>query len=384
MNVLSLFTGAGGGELAFQHLLDGFKTIGYVEIDDYCQRIIAQRIKDGLLDNAEIYGDIRTFITEGYAEAYQGQVDVITAGFPCQPFSVAGKQLAEKDNRNMWPETIKTIRTVKPSTVFLENVPGLFSNEYITTIFRQLRENGYKALPGLRLGADDIGANHRRKRFWIVAERESNGRIEGKPDKGGRAKRVETGQKYRPGGCGQNVADSPQRQDDGRKRGNVETAPESREGFNSTAYSCCQDVADSSRIYQGRQKPRSERERIGSCCESIDVANATQKLFNGSRNTGQRGRPESANGSQEISNTIESRPQGRRGLEKANQKRQTQGGIRQDLAGCCRNSWWLTEPAVGRVAHGVAHRVDRLKAIGNGQVPQVARIAWEILTEGRV
>ena len=175
MNVLSLFTGAGGGELAFQHLLTGFRTIGYVEIDDYCQRVIAQRIKDGLLDNAEIYGDIRTFIAEGYAEAYQGQVDVITAGFPCQPFSVAGKQLAEKDNRNLWPETIKTIRIVKPATVFLENVPGLLASEYALTIFRQLRENGYQTLPPLRLGADDIGANHRRKRAWIVAHSGNGG-----------------------------------------------------------------------------------------------------------------------------------------------------------------------------------------------------------------
>lgn len=175
MNVLSLFTGAGGGELAFQHLLDGFRTVGYVEINKRCQETIAQRIKDGVLENAPIFGDIRAFINLGSAYFYSGLVDIITAGFPCQPFSVAGKQLTEKDNRNLWPETIETIRIIRPATVFLENVPGLLASEYALTIFRQLRENGYQALPPLILGADDIGANHIRKRAWIVAESVSTG-----------------------------------------------------------------------------------------------------------------------------------------------------------------------------------------------------------------
>ena len=103
MNELSLFTGAGGGLLGTKLL--GFRHIGYVEWDNYCQRIIAQRIIDGLLDNAPIFGDIRAFIGDGYAEAYQGMVDIITAGFPCQPFSVAGKRKGADDNRNMWPAT---------------------------------------------------------------------------------------------------------------------------------------------------------------------------------------------------------------------------------------------------------------------------------------
>jgi len=167
---LSLFSGVEGGGLAFQHLIKPkFKCLGYVEIDDYCQRVIRQRQKDGLLDEAPIFGDIRTFISEGYAERYRGMVDLITAGFPCQPFSVAGKQLAEKDSRNLWPETIKAIRIIQPTTVFLENVPNLLTSEYALTIFRQLGKNGYKVLPPLKLGADDIGANHRRKRIWIVA-----------------------------------------------------------------------------------------------------------------------------------------------------------------------------------------------------------------------
>ncbi|KKK63530.1 hypothetical protein LCGC14_2993360, partial [marine sediment metagenome] len=119
MNELSLFSGAGGGLLATQHLL-GWRTIGYVEIDEYCQAVLAQRIDDGLLNPAPVFGDIKRFIAEGYAEAYQGMVDVITGGFPCQPFSIAGKQRGEADERNMWGATIETIRIVRPRYVFLE------------------------------------------------------------------------------------------------------------------------------------------------------------------------------------------------------------------------------------------------------------------------
>src|SRR3990167_5510556 len=106
MNELSLFTGAGGGVLGSKLL--GHRLVGYVEYEPYCQEILKQRIADGILDAAPIFGDIRKFISEGYAESYQG-VDLVSAGFPCQPFSVAGKGLGEKDPRNMWPATLRCI-----------------------------------------------------------------------------------------------------------------------------------------------------------------------------------------------------------------------------------------------------------------------------------
>ena len=102
MRYLSLFSGAGGGDLAMQHLL-GFRCVGYVEYENFCQRLLKQRIADGLLDTAPIFSDIRDFNREGYAESYQEMVDLITGGFPCQPFSVAGKQRGHGDERNMWP-----------------------------------------------------------------------------------------------------------------------------------------------------------------------------------------------------------------------------------------------------------------------------------------
>ena len=168
MNYLSLFSGVGGGDLAFQHLLEGFRCVGYVEYEEYCQKVIKQRIEDGLLDSAPIFGDIREFNSRGYAEAYKGMVDLITGGFPCQPFSVAGKRKGEYDPRNMWPQTINTIRMVRPPYAFLENVSGLLDSGYMSKIFSDLAEAGFNAKWTV-LGTHHIGGLFKRDRLWILA-----------------------------------------------------------------------------------------------------------------------------------------------------------------------------------------------------------------------
>jgi hypothetical protein len=164
---LSLFSGVGGGLLGTKLL--GWRTVGYVEWDDYCQRVLRQRIEDRILDEAPIFGDIRAFIADGYAGAYQGLVDVITAGFPCQPFSVAGKRRWGADERNMWPQTIECIRLVRPRYALLENVPGLLNSGYFPTIIGDLSESGYDA-KWCTLSAAEVGAPHKRDRLWIVAQ----------------------------------------------------------------------------------------------------------------------------------------------------------------------------------------------------------------------
>ena len=168
MKYLSLFSGICGGDLWAQNFLK-WKCLGYVEWEKYCCDVIKQRIKDGLLSDAPIFqGDIRRFNSEGYAKAYQGMVDVITAGFPCQPFSVAGKQRGEQDERNMWPTTWDTIRIIRPRFTFLENVPGLLNSGYFRVILNNLHEIGYDVRWAC-LSAKEVGAQHQRERLWIVA-----------------------------------------------------------------------------------------------------------------------------------------------------------------------------------------------------------------------
>lgn len=164
---LSLFSGAGGGDLAFQHLI-GLKCLGYVEYESYCQRLLKQRIKDGFLDAAPIFGDIRSFNAEGYAKSYKGMVDVVSGGFPCQPFSTAGKKRGAQDERNMWPATLQAIRIIRPKIAYMENVPGLVSCGYLGVILQDLAESGYNA-KWCVLGGLEIGEIVDGKRLWIAA-----------------------------------------------------------------------------------------------------------------------------------------------------------------------------------------------------------------------
>ena len=176
MKELSLFSGAGGG--VYGSKLLGWKTIGYVEFSYYPQQILRKRIDDGIFDKAPIFTDVREFVQSGAARQYRGFVDVVSGGFPCQPFSVAGKRKASDDSRDMWPATMEVIRAVKPPIVYLENVPGLLSAtvddgtgrlvHYFGTILRDLAESGYD-VKWCVLGADDVGGIHHRKRVWILA-----------------------------------------------------------------------------------------------------------------------------------------------------------------------------------------------------------------------
>ena len=317
LNELSLFTGAGGGLLGTKLL--GWKAIGYVEKEPYCQKVIRQRIADGILDAAPIFGDIRKFISEGYAASYTGMVDVITAGFPCQPFSVAGKRKQADDERNMWPATADVIGIVKPRFVLLENVPGV--REYLPVVVRDLRRCGYEVSHPLQLGADDVGAPHRRKRVWIVAN--SKRGICWTP---GESRELEGVHRRRPDDAMQvtqsgDVADTPQQQDDGRERGNMDTAAEGRESINPATDACGEDVANSERI----------TERPGLC----------------QNKPGRIGRRRSGDGcSEELPNT---ETEGLEGQDSTG-KTCADGRVMQ-FAG---RDWWATEPDVGRTFNGLA------------------------------
>ena len=337
---LSLFSGAGGGLLG-THCLMGWQTIGYVEINDYCQRVIAQRIKDGYFDKAPIFSDIKTFISEGYAASYQGLVDVITAGFPCQPFSVAGKKRGKDDERNLWPETREVIRLVRPRFVLLENVPGLLAHQYFGTILNELAESGY-CVSWRCLSAAEVGAPHKRDRVWIVADAPCERRRRRNND------------------------------DDGGQGWALQT-----EGSCSADQSGILAYSKGTRIWTKQEFPG---ERICSINGSEDVAHAQGEQIDGE---GQRRfQPVSAQCSEGMADSSGAR------LAKSKESKQQNILLHAERGSCQCGDWWANDPAdgpvksrLGRVAHGVAHRVDRLKAIGEGQVPMVVRAIWKLLSE---
>ena len=168
MNELSLFTGAGGGLLGSKLL--GHRIVGYVERDAYCQAVIEARIQDGLLDRAPIFGDIRAFLRDGWADRYRGVVDLVSGGFPCPAFSRAarGRNVAE----NLWGATAECLRRVRPRLAFLENVTGLLekhrADSGIGRVLGDLAEIGFDAEWGV-LSAGAVGAPHKRPRVWVLA-----------------------------------------------------------------------------------------------------------------------------------------------------------------------------------------------------------------------
>jgi DNA (cytosine-5)-methyltransferase 1 len=123
-----------------------------------------------LLDEAPIYSDVKSFP----AEIFAGKVDILIGGFPCQPFSVAGKQEGSEDERNLWPDTIRLIRSLRPRYAFMENVPGLVAHPYFGTILGDLAQAGFDAEWGC-FTASGIGASHRRERVFILAHAEGIG-----------------------------------------------------------------------------------------------------------------------------------------------------------------------------------------------------------------
>lgn len=181
--VLSLFAGAGGGDLSSQWLHD-WQCVGYVEHDPDIAAMLIARIRDGYLDDAPIWDDVRTFSIGNeecadYVRALSalGEELVITAGFPCQPFSSAGNGLAQADGRNEWPATCRIIAEIRPQWVLLENVTTLVtgSHGYFGEILRDLAEIGYSA-SWRNLSAEEAGAPHERDRIWIVAHTDEFGR----------------------------------------------------------------------------------------------------------------------------------------------------------------------------------------------------------------
>lgn len=166
MRLLNLFDGIGGFGLAAKWM--GWDNVASCEIDPYCRRVL-----DYWFDYKYIYNDITT--TD--FTPLRGHIDLVTGGFPCQPFSLAGKQLGEKDDRYLWPHMLRAIREVRPRWVVAENVRGLLTQSD-GVVFEQvctgMEAEGYEVQP-FAIPAAGVGAPHRRDRLWIVAHRADAG-----------------------------------------------------------------------------------------------------------------------------------------------------------------------------------------------------------------
>jgi len=163
--VLSLCSGYGGLELALGMAGVATRPVAYVEREAYPASNLAALMEEGLLHPAPIWDDVATF----QARAWRGLVEIVTAGFPCQPFSTAGKQQHLEDERWLWPDIGSILRDVRPRAVFLENVPGL-TLRGLGPVLGTLCELGLDAeWEVVRANIPQIGAPHIRARVFILA-----------------------------------------------------------------------------------------------------------------------------------------------------------------------------------------------------------------------
>lgn len=156
MRVLDLFSGIGGFSLGLER--SGMNTVAFCEIDPFCQSVLRKH-----WPGIPIHTDVRNL--DG--KIYNGRVDLICGGFPCQPFSQAGKQEGARDDRFIWPEMYRVIKGARPDWVLGENVSGLVNLE-LDSVLSDLEEAGYTTRAFI-IPACGVDAPHRRNRTWIVA-----------------------------------------------------------------------------------------------------------------------------------------------------------------------------------------------------------------------
>jgi DNA (cytosine-5)-methyltransferase 1 len=162
-NIISFCTGYGGIELGLRRVLPSMRTVAYVEIEAYAVANLVSKIEAGKLDAAPIWTNLKTFP----AKPFRGKVHGITGGYPCQPFSHAGKRQGDKDPRHLWPYIQEHIEAINPVWCFFENVGGHLQLGF-DEVYRSLAGMGYAVEAGL-FSAVECGAPHGRQRLIVLA-----------------------------------------------------------------------------------------------------------------------------------------------------------------------------------------------------------------------
>ena len=274
--VISFCSGYAGIERGLELAGIEHRVLAYVEIEAFAIANLVAKMESGELDSAPIWSDLKTFP----AHLFRDCVDIITGGYPCQPFSSAGKRGGEQDPRHLWPHIRRHIQSIKPVQCFFENVEGHISLG-LNSVISDMEEDGYDSAWGL-FSAAEVGAPHQRKRVFILANAIGNFLWE---------------------------------------------------------------------------QPRwgSGKDGQGQALTGIDGE------------------------AQSLANTTGIGVQGLRPSRKQEPYTHGQAKLPVCQGKGSRPAQWLAEPNVGRVVDGCADRVDRIRLLGNGVVPQTAARAWEIL-----
>ena len=350
---LDLFSGIGGFSLGLE-ATGGFETVAFCDIEKYCLEILEKRYP-----GVPRYTNIKELNYDTIKTDGVFPIDIITGGYPCQPFSVAGRKKGEEDPRHLWPEYFRLVKELRPTWVIGENVSGHIKLG-LDTVIEDLESEGYAART-FSISASSIGANHQRERVWIIANSERNG-LTTSEKRGGFEKTISEQQKrenntFNSEGTSsiplssKNVEDTRQHGGGLEPSGNTESI--GRGSLEKTERSTNADQTSGS---SQRGEIMADTKNIGSILSSHEgerQGNSTR------RSEGQL----EGDGETMANTSSERTSRGETGWEDAENVGQSS---RRPWDG-----WWDIEPNVGRVANGVPKRVDRLKSLGNSLVPSI-------------
>ena len=369
--VLSFCSGYGGAERGLD--LAGFKhrVIAYVEIEAYAIANLANKMEAGELLPAPIWSNLKTLPVQPFRD----KVDLITGGYPCQPFSAAGQRKGTDDPRHLWPYIRGHIESIRPVQCFFENVEGHITLG-LREVISDLEALGYKTTWGI-FSAREVGAPHQRKRVYILGNSEHYGSFRSekrwgdeKNDSERRAK--EQGSTWQFEGASK----SPNGYGGERSEGRSEQLHDRRTQPSSNTITT--ELADSNGVRCDRgQLP----DRVSERSMEIEAQQRPEQSVVRSEIKGCSG-----DSGEDVADPID------KGLQRVerlridlNKDSRREKGANGSAAKCGNGSQqigeWEPEPGVGRVVDGCADRVDRIRALGNGIVPQTAAKAWITLNK---
>jgi DNA (cytosine-5)-methyltransferase 1 len=327
LKILDLFSGIGGFSLGLE-ATGHFETAAFCEIDPYCKQVLKKH-----WPNVPIFDDIRQLKGTDI-----GTIDIITGGYPCQPFSVAGKQKAEQDPRHLWPEYFRLIQELKPTWVIGENVSGHIKLG-LDSVLEDLASEGYSTRT-FSISASSIGANHKRERIWTVAYSNDSRDRTSQHEANSNWEKINEGWQEQsfsePSRQSENVANT-----DCRLRGGRRTIGSSRD--------------DSKRKLHPTQKEQATHDIRSKTIRCNTVRGKTETMADSD--------------SERLKEQWRSKSISTKGDK-------SECGSSEEGIG-----WWKTEPRVGRVAHGIPKRVDRLKSLGNAVVPHIPYLIGQAIVE---
>ena len=377
MNVLDLFSGIGGFSLGLEST-GFFKTIAFVEKDKFCQKVLQKNFP-----NIPIEDEIRNVKGERF------KADVITGGFPCQPFSVAGKRKGTDDDRYLWDETIRIISEQKCKWFIGENVEGII-NIQDGLVFRQIHDDlegeGFE-VQSLIIPASGIGAWHQRKRVWIIANSNNNGSY--------RQKRNETikssnqSQEWLFVGDDKDVSNSKHTGLQNKsRRGFRELEKESQRKKEKRNKSTLCFKTSSSNVSNSNSRLRRRRGTIKESGANEIWGFHTPKEEQTEQHIRSKAVGCDALPREDVQNTDSIGLQ-RHSLQSDNlQKKDTTREIF-DTSFKEQQTWWQTQSSLCGVPNGVSYELDkdrtnRIKALGNSIIPQIAREIGKAIMEAEL